>query len=106
MQTSILGVGGYHLGSAATIGRRRNEIVDQAIDAGINFFDNCWEYHEGKSEEWMGAALKGKRDKVILMTKVCTHGRGKKLAMEMLEAIAAPSADRPSGRLADSRSGL
>jgi aryl-alcohol dehydrogenase-like predicted oxidoreductase len=47
--------------------------------------DNCWDYHQGKSEEWMGSALRGKRDRVILMTKVCTHGRGKQKAMEMLE---------------------
>ena len=41
----------------------------------------AWDYHDGKSEEWMGEALKGKRDKVILMTKVCTHGRDKNVAM-------------------------
>ncbi len=60
-------------------------IVDQAIDAGINFFDNAWDYHDGGSEEWLGAALKGKRDRVVLMTKVCTHGRDKSVAMQMLE---------------------
>jgi diketogulonate reductase-like aldo/keto reductase len=53
--------------------------------AGVNFFDNCWEYHDGLSEERLGAALKGKRDQVILMTKVCTHGRKKDIAMQMLE---------------------
>jgi uncharacterized protein len=84
LQTSIIGVGGYHLGSAADEQTAKN-IVDEAIDAGINFFDNCWDYHEGKSEEWLGNALKGKRDRVILMTKVCTHGRSKDVAMRMLE---------------------
>lgn len=84
LETSIIGLGGFHLGSASNEGEAR-KLVDKAIDSGINFFDNCWEYHDGKSEEWMGAALKGKRDKVILMTKVCTHGRGKDKAMEMLE---------------------
>jgi aryl-alcohol dehydrogenase-like predicted oxidoreductase len=85
LSTSILGVGGFHLGSAKDDATAKL-IVDQAIDAGINFFDNCWEYHDGVSEQRLGAALQGKRDKVILMTKVCTHGRGKALAMEMLEA--------------------
>ncbi len=59
--------------------------MSRAIDAGINFFDNAWDYHDGESENRMGQALKGKRDKVILMTKVCTHGRGKDVAMRMLE---------------------
>lgn len=85
LSTSILGAGGYYLGSAKDDATAKL-IVDQALDAGINFFDNCWEYHDGVSEERLGAALKGKRDKVILMTKVCTYGRGKALAMEMLEA--------------------
>jgi aryl-alcohol dehydrogenase-like predicted oxidoreductase len=84
LEVSVLGVGGYHLGSAKDESTAKR-IVDEAIDAGINFFDNCWDYHEGKSEEWMGAALEGKRDRVVLMTKVCTHGRGKDVAMRMLE---------------------
>jgi aryl-alcohol dehydrogenase-like predicted oxidoreductase len=77
-------VGGYHLGAAQTQDEA-NGIVDAAIDGGINFFDNAWEYHEGASEEWLGSALKGKRDRVVLMTKVCTHGRDKNTAMRMLE---------------------
>ncbi len=84
LQVSFLGVGGYHIGSAANDAEAKR-IVDEAVDAGINFFDNAWEYHEGVSEIRMGSALKGKRDKVVLMTKVCTHGRDKKVAMRMLE---------------------
>jgi aryl-alcohol dehydrogenase-like predicted oxidoreductase len=84
LQTSIIGVGGYHLGSAES-DAAANRIVAEAIDAGVNFFDNAWDYHDGKSETRMGNALKGKRDQVILMTKVCTHGRDKNVAMRMLE---------------------
>src|SRR3954466_5836180 len=83
-QVSILGVGGYHLGTAHDQNEARS-IVDAALDAGINFFDNAWEYHEGRSEEWLGEALKHKRDRAFLMTKVCTHGRPKAIAMRMLE---------------------
>jgi aryl-alcohol dehydrogenase-like predicted oxidoreductase len=84
LQVSALGLGGYHLGSAAS-DDDANRIVAEAIDAGINFFDNAWEYHDGKSETRMGNALKGKRNQVVLMTKVCTHGRKKDVAMRMLE---------------------
>jgi uncharacterized protein len=84
VQVSALGVGGYHLGSAEDLDEAKR-IVGEAIDNGINFFDNCWDYHDGKSEEWVGEALRGKRDKAVLMTKVCTHGRDKKVAMQMLE---------------------
>ena len=55
------------------------------MDAGVNFFDNAWDYHNGHSEEVVGTALKGKRQQVIVMTKVCTHGRGKDVAMQQLE---------------------
>ena len=84
LQVSILGVGGYHLGTAA--GQEEvNNMVAKALDHGINFFDNAWEYHGGMSEERVGAALKGRRDQAIVMTKVCTHGRKKDIAMQMLE---------------------
>jgi predicted aldo/keto reductase-like oxidoreductase len=83
-QVSVLGVGGYHLGSTKDQ-QEATELVARAMDAGINFFDNCWDYHDGLSEERMGTALKGKRDQAFLMTKVCTHGRGKDVAMQMLE---------------------
>jgi aryl-alcohol dehydrogenase-like predicted oxidoreductase len=84
LSLSALGIGGFHLGTATDQGVA-TEIVNQALDAGVNFFDNAWEYHEGESETRLGNALKGKRDKAILMTKVCTHGRGKEVAMRMLE---------------------
>jgi aryl-alcohol dehydrogenase-like predicted oxidoreductase len=58
-----------------------------AIDAGITFLDNAWEYNGHISEERMGRALaeSGRRDDVFLMTKVCTHGRDGKVAMQQLE---------------------
>ena len=84
VQVSAMGLGEYHLGSAET-DQAANEIVAKAIDHGVTFFDNAWEYHDGLSEERVGKALKGKRDQVFLMTKVCTHGRDKKVALRMLE---------------------
>jgi predicted aldo/keto reductase-like oxidoreductase len=81
---SALGLGGHHLGDAADE-KTAQEIVHRALDGGITFFDNCWEYHRGKSEAWMGNCLKGNRDKIFLMTKVCTHGRDQDLALRMLE---------------------
>jgi uncharacterized protein len=84
VKVSALGVGGYHLGSIKSEDES-NELVARALDAGINFFDNCWEYHDGVSEARLGAALKGKRDQAFVMTKVCTHGRTKDVAMKMLE---------------------
>jgi predicted aldo/keto reductase-like oxidoreductase len=84
IKVSAIGCGGHHLGDPEDI-EVALKIVQEALDGGITFFDNCWEYHRGKSEEWLGSALKGKRDRAFLMTKVCTHGRDKSVAMEMLE---------------------
>ena len=82
---SALGMGGYHLGMVGSE-REAISLVHQAIDAGVRFMDNAWEYHEGNSEVRMGKALdKGWREKVFLMTKVCTHGRDAKVAMRQLE---------------------
>jgi predicted aldo/keto reductase-like oxidoreductase len=81
---SALGFGGHHLGDADDV-QTAMRMVQEAVDSGITFFDNCWEYHRGKSEQWMGRGLKGRRDKVFLMTKVCTHGRDARLATQMLE---------------------
>ena len=60
-------------------------LVQEAVDAGVTFFDNAWEYNAHRSEEWMGLGLQGRRDKIFLMTKVCTHGRDKKVAMQQLD---------------------
>ncbi len=82
---SAIGLGGFHLG---LIGSEREaiSIVHTAIDAGITFMDNAWEYHDGKSEVRMGKALAGgRRQQVFLMSKVCTHGRDAKVAMRQLE---------------------
>lgn len=81
---SALGLGGYHLGSVGTE-REATRIVHEAVDAGLTFMDNAWEYHDGKSEERMGKALEGRRARVFLMTKVCTHGRAASIAMHQLE---------------------
>ena len=83
-QVSVLGVGGHHLGDF----KRVDDAVDMiryALDVGINFFDNCWEYYNGLTETIVGRALKGQRDRAFVMTKVCTHGRGAEIAMQMLE---------------------
>jgi aryl-alcohol dehydrogenase-like predicted oxidoreductase len=68
-RVSAIGLGGYHMGvpedEADGI-----KLVRTAVDHGINFLDNCWDYHDGKSEVWMGKALRdGYREKVFLMTK-------------------------------------
>jgi aryl-alcohol dehydrogenase-like predicted oxidoreductase len=83
-EVSILGLGGYHLGKTRTV-TEAVRIVHEAIDAGINFLDNAWEYHEGESERRMGRAIADRRDSVFLMTKVCTHGRDAKVAMRQLD---------------------
>ena len=81
---SILGLGGYHLGSIGSV-REATRLVHAAIDAGVTFLDNAWEYHEHESETRMGRAIADRRDQVFLMTKVCTHGRDAKVAMRQLE---------------------
>jgi hypothetical protein len=55
---SVIGIGGYSLGSAPSL-KEAVAIVGEAIEAGVTFFDNAWEYHDGKSEEWMGQAIEG-----------------------------------------------
>jgi aryl-alcohol dehydrogenase-like predicted oxidoreductase len=80
---SALGLGGYHLGLVKSA-REAVKIVHAAIDAGITFMDNAWEYHEGESEQRLGRAIGDRRDRVFLMTKVCTHGRDATVAMRQL----------------------
>jgi aryl-alcohol dehydrogenase-like predicted oxidoreductase len=84
VDVASFGIGGYHL----VLSKDRDlvtRIVAMALDAGANFVDTAWEYHEGLSEELLGYALKGRRHEVFLMSKVCTHGRDRALGMRMLE---------------------
>ena len=83
VNVSILGLGGYHIGTIRDEARCVR-LIRRAIDSGVTFMDNAWEYHNGRSEELMGRALTdGYRKKAFLMTK--HHGRDKKTAMEHLE---------------------
>ena len=81
---SALALGGYHIGSVKSA-RESIRIMHAAIDAGLTFFDNAWEYNEHESEVRMGRAIVDRRERVFLMTKVCTHGRDGKVAMRQLE---------------------
>ena len=83
-KVTIIGLGGWHIGAVEERGEAV-AIMHQAIDEGLTFFDNCWEYHDGGSEALMGKALAtgGRRDKVFLMTKVC--GRTYRSALQHLE---------------------
>jgi predicted aldo/keto reductase-like oxidoreductase len=84
VEVAILGIGGSHLGETKDEAEAIR-IVHEALDAGVNFFDNAWEYHDGVSEQRLGKALQGRRDKAFVMTKVCTHGRDATVAMKQLE---------------------
>src|SRR6202041_109052 len=84
VKVSALGLGGHHLGGAKDE-KTAIEIVHRALDGGITFYDNAWEYYRGKTESWLGLGLKGRREQAFIMTKVCTHGREGSLAMQMLE---------------------
>ena len=82
-KVSIVGLGGHH------IGRPKDEqlgirIIRTALDNGVNFLDNCWDYNDGQSEIRMGKALRdGYRQKAFLMTKI--DGQTKKAATQQLE---------------------
>src|SRR5215467_3347012 len=81
-KVSIIGIGGYHLGRPSEQDAIR--IVRTALDNGVNFLDNCWDYNGGVSEERMGKALRdGYRQKAFLMTKI--DGQTKKAAALQLE---------------------
>lgn len=84
VKVSIVGLGGYHIGipKEDAVGIR---IIHMALDHGVNFLDNCWDYNGGKSEERMGKALAegGYRKKAFLMTKL--DGRTKEAANGQLE---------------------
>jgi aryl-alcohol dehydrogenase-like predicted oxidoreductase len=82
-KVSVIGLGGFHLGSAAGE-TEAAQIVRKAVDSGVTFMDNSWDYHEGKSETWMGTALAGGyRQKVFLMSKF--DGRTKQKALQQLD---------------------
>jgi predicted aldo/keto reductase-like oxidoreductase len=79
---SLFGVGGHHIGQCSE--SEGIAIIREALDNGVNFLDNSWCYHDGKSEERMGKALEGGyREKAFLMTKVCA--REKAPALKQLD---------------------
>ncbi|MDT8357632.1 MAG: aldo/keto reductase [Methanomicrobiaceae archaeon] len=82
-KVSIIGIGGFHLGIPQDPAEAVS-LVREAIDSGINFLDNSWDYHRGESERRMGEALKGGyRERAFVMTKV--DGRTKEAARAQLE---------------------
>lgn len=83
-KVSAIGLGGWHLGLPTVDEQLSLRIVRSAIDRGLNFMDNSWDYNDGVSEIRMGKALRdGYRDKVFLMTKI--DGRSKKEATRQLD---------------------
>ena len=84
-QVSILCLGGAHLGRAAQDDGEHAamRLAHAAVDNGVFFWDNAWMYHDGYAEEFMGRALKGRRDQVFLMTK--NSGRDEKFARQCLD---------------------
>src|SRR5262245_32142634 len=83
-KVSILCLGGWHIG-AVKDKKEAVKIMHAALDNGMTFFDNAWDYHDGGSEEVMGEALSaaGKRKKCFLMTKNC--GRDAKTVQKHLD---------------------
>ena len=80
VQVSVIGLGGSHLGQAQVPEDLAINLIHEALDRGINFLDNSWDYNEGRSEERVGKALSqsGYRQKAFVMTKI--DGRTKELA--------------------------
>jgi aryl-alcohol dehydrogenase-like predicted oxidoreductase len=84
VKVSAIGLGGWHLGFPSLSDDESVRIIRTAIDGGVNFLDNSWDYFEGASEKRMGKALRdGYRERVFLMTKV--NGRSKKEAARQLD---------------------
>ena len=82
-EVSIVGIGGYHIGNQSDE-QESIQIIRTALDNGVNFLDNCWDYNNGASEIRMGKALKdGYRKKAFLMTKI--DGRDKKSAAKQID---------------------
>lgn len=83
-RVSIVGLGGWHLGLPRVDEALAIRLVRSAIDRGLTFMDNCWDYNDGLSETRMGKALKdGYRQKAFVMTKI--DGRTKKEAAKQLD---------------------
>ncbi len=82
---SAIGLGGFHIGKKKLSDDEAVKLIHQAIDRGITFMDNCWDYNQGRSELRMGAALAqgGYRDKVFLMSKM--DGRTKEEAAKQID---------------------
>lgn len=83
LTVSIVGFGGGHCVRPEIDEKKTVRLIQEAVDAGVTFMDNAWEYAGGESERRMGIALEGRRDKVVLMTKVC--GRDRSTAAQQLE---------------------
>src|SRR5215831_1477020 len=82
-RVSMVGLGGYHIGMQSDE-QESIKIIRAALDGGMNFLDNCWDYNGGASEVRMGKALRdGYRQKAFLMTKI--DGRTRRAAKEQLE---------------------
>jgi uncharacterized protein len=82
-KVSIVGLGGYHIGSQKDE-QESIRIIQTAVDNGINFLDNCWDYNDGASEVRMGKALQGGyRQRAFVMTKI--DGRTKKAAAQQVD---------------------
>jgi predicted aldo/keto reductase-like oxidoreductase len=82
-KVSMVGLGGYHIGKQPDE-QESIRIIRTALDSGINFLDNCWDYNDGQSEVRMGKALRdGYRQRAFVMTKI--DGRTKKAAAQQLE---------------------
>jgi aryl-alcohol dehydrogenase-like predicted oxidoreductase len=84
INVSVLCFGGAHWGRMDSEAEAIR-VLHEAIDAGVTFLDNAWEYNGGRSEELMGKAVQGRRQQVCLMTKVCSHGRDKRVALQQLD---------------------
>src|SRR5579859_1854447 len=83
-QVSAIGMGGFHIAKHGLSDDESIRLIRSAIDRGITFMDNSWDYNEGQSEILMGKALKdGYRQKVFLMTKL--DGRTKEVAERQIE---------------------
>ncbi len=84
VQVSALGLGGSHIGNPSLSSREAVRIIQAALDGGLSFMDNSWDYHEGESEKRLGKALKGGyRSRAFVMTKV--DGRTKEEAQKQLD---------------------